>query len=113
MLWYNIETGMLQSNSPAGGWRTESYMRENYPSWVQVDDDFQSPIRKAGVIEPTKDEKLATLNTEYESSKQELANAYLDAILHNDKDMANSIKAEIAALDKKYDSDYAKIEKEV
>lgn len=113
MLWYNIESGMLQSNSPAGGWRTEIYMRENYPSWIQVDDDFQPPVRKAEKQAPTKEEKLATLNAEYESSKQELANAYLDAVLHSDKAMATSIKEEIAALDEKYDSDYAKIEKGV
>ena len=110
MLWYNTETHVLQTNNPAGNIVTDKYMEQFYPEWERVPDSFQPPIIEE---KPSKEQLLAELNKEYESSKQALANAYLDAVLHDDSEMAESVKAEITELDEKYDADYSKIEKEV
>ncbi len=116
MMWYNIDTGALQSNNPAGGWASEAYMRKNFPSWTRVNDDFEPPVREVEKVEetvpaePTKEEKLAELDEEYEASKGELANAYLDAMLHGDTEMTESIKTELAELDVAYDENRKEIE---
>ena len=117
MMWYNLDTGALQSNNPAGGWASDDYMRRNFPMWTRVADDFEPPVREAEEVvekqpEPTKEDLLAELDEEYEASKGELANAYLDAVLHNDNELAESIKAELAELDVAYDENRREIEGE-
>ena len=107
MLWYNEKTNALQSICPAGGWASKAYMTKNYPDWKQVEDSFVPPVKEAAV---SKDMQLATLDVEYEASKQELANAYLDAMLHSDTEMTKSIKKEIAELDAAYDEKRKEIE---
>ena len=44
MLWYNKETGALQSVCPAGSYASASFMAENYPEWEQVENDFVPPV---------------------------------------------------------------------
>ena len=109
MLWYNGKTNALQSTCPAGGWASEAFMAKNYPDWKKVEDSFVPPVKEVVV---SKEERLATLDAEYEASKQELANAYLDAMLHSDKEMAESIKEDLAVLDAEYDETHKAIEGE-
>lgn len=65
--------------------------------------------------EPTADEKkaaaLAELDSHYTSDKQELSAQYLDAAMSGDNDTMTAIKAELAALNAKYDADYAELNK--
>ena len=65
--------------------------------------------------EPTADEKkaaaLAELDSRYASDKQELSAQYLDAAMSEDADTMDDIKAELAALNEKYDADYAELSK--
>jgi len=61
---------------------------------------------------PTKSEKLAALDARYDAEKDELKRAYLDAVIYDDSELADSIKSEIAVLDAKYDDDYDEIESE-
>lgn len=65
--------------------------------------------------EPTADEKkaaaLAELDSRYTSDKQELSAQYLDAAMSEDADTMDAIKAELAALNAKYDADYAELSK--
>lgn len=60
--------------------------------------------------EPTKEEKLAQLDYDYQSQKQELINQYTDDMLHGDTDAMESDKQAMVDLDTWYDEEYAKIE---
>lgn len=59
--------------------------------------------------EPTQDELMTQLDTQYNSDKQELASMYLEAVMSGDNDTAAAIKTELAALNEKYDTDYQSI----
>ena len=63
----------------------------------------------------TDDEKkaraLAELDSRYTSDKQELSAQYLDAAMAEDTDTMTAIKDELAALNAKYDADYAELNK--
>ena len=61
---------------------------------------------------PTKEEKIAALDYQYTTDKEQLMKDYSDAILHDDAETAAIIKEDMAALDEKYDEDYRKIEEE-
>lgn len=60
--------------------------------------------------EPTKEEKLAKLDSDYSAQKQELANEYTDALIHADTDAQELVQHEMTALDEWYDEEYRKIE---
>ena len=49
---------------------------------------------------------LADLDTQYQADKSELSTQYLDAAMAGDTDTMTAIKAELAALNEKYDADY-------
>lgn len=65
--------------------------------------------------EPTAEEKkaaaLSELDTQYAADKQELSTQYLDAAMSGDTDTMTAIKDELAALNAKYDADYAELNK--
>ena len=50
---------------------------------------------------------LAELDTQYQADKNELSTQYLDAAMSGDTDTMTAIKDELAALNAKYDADYA------
>lgn len=50
---------------------------------------------------------LAELDTQYQADKSELSTQYLDAAMSGDTDTMTAIKDELAALNAKYDADYA------
>lgn len=54
---------------------------------------------------------LAELDTQYQADKQELSTQYLDAAMSGDTDTMTAIKDELAALNAKYDADYAALDK--
>lgn len=54
---------------------------------------------------------LAELDSHYTSDKQELSTQYLDAAMAGDTDTMTAIKDELAALNEKYDADYAELNK--
>ena len=65
--------------------------------------------------ELTDDEKkacaLADLDTQYQADKSELSTQYLNAAMSGDTDTMTAIKDELAALNEKYDADYAALNK--
>ena len=65
--------------------------------------------------EPTAEEKKAAalkeLDTQYAANKAELSTQYLDAAMSGDTDTMTAIKDELAALNAKYDADYAALNK--
>lgn len=50
---------------------------------------------------------LAELDNRYKADKSELSTQYLDAAMSGDTDTMTAIKDELAALNAKYDADYA------
>lgn len=54
---------------------------------------------------------LAELDTQYQADKSELSTQYLDAAMAGDTDTMDAIKSELAALNEKYDADYAALDK--
>ena len=60
--------------------------------------------------EPSKEEKLAQLDADYQSQKQELINQYTDDMLHGDSESMESDKQAMVDLDTWYDEEYTKIE---
>ena len=59
--------------------------------------------------EPTVEEKLAMLDTDYNQQKQDLLTAYQTAQMYSDTETMESLKADLTALDEQYDEDYEKI----
>lgn len=54
---------------------------------------------------------LAELDNQYKADKSELSTQYLDAAMSGDNDTMTAIKQELAALNAKYDADYAELNK--
>ena len=80
---------LMQSERPAEG----DYVANENGEWV---------------VDKTK--QLEELDSRYNKDKDELKRAYLDAVIYGDDALAESIKAEIDALDEQYDADYDEIE---
>ena len=57
------------------------------------------------VYVPTKEEKLAALDSQYAADKKVLANYYLDAAFAGDTDTQNALRDEMTALNEQYDAD--------
>lgn len=75
--------------------------------WTQTKEE---PKEAPKPPEPTKEEKLAQLDYDYQSQKQELINQYTDDMLHGDTDAMESDKQAMVDLDTWYDEEYKKIE---
>ena len=61
---------------------------------------------------PTKEEKLAALDSQYDSDKDQLAKYYLDAVLSGNEDLQAEIKEELATLNADYEAARKEIEEE-
>lgn len=78
MLWYNKETGALQSVCPAGSVASAAYMKENYPEWEQVEDSFVPPVVEK---EKTREEKLQEIEDTYSDILERYKNNLLTQTL--------------------------------
>ena len=58
---------------------------------------------------PSTDEKIVALDAQYNADKSNLLNAYQMALVYGDTDRMEQIKADLVALDDKYDADYEAI----
>lgn len=58
---------------------------------------------------PTKAEKIAALDAQYEADKAELSKYYVEAVLSGNTDAQTDIKTELDALTSKYDKKRAEI----
>lgn len=85
--------------------------------WGSLADNDEKKMTEKEFVAPelTDDEKkaraLAELDTQYQADKSELSAQYLDAAMSGDTDTMDAIKSELAALNKKYDADYAALNK--
>jgi hypothetical protein len=92
---YSPEGNFEVWNEKPNGYYTEQEWKELHP-------DPPPP-------ELTKEEKLAALDAQYDSDKAMLVAQYTDALMHDDTDTADAVKAEMIALDEQYDADYEAI----
>lgn len=69
----------------------------------EVDEEAEAARKKARA--------LSELDTQYAADKSELSAQYLDAAMSGDTDTMAAIKDELAALNEKYDADYAELSK--
>jgi hypothetical protein len=58
---------------------------------------------------PSKDELLTQLDTDYNRQKAVLSEQYTSAMMTEDTDLADEVKAELTALNEWYDEEYEKI----
>ena len=87
---YNPQTNevLMQSERPLDG----DYVASEDGTWVE---DKQKAIGK--------------LDAQYNADKSNLLNAYQTALVYGDTDRMEQIKADLVALDDKYDADYEAI----
>jgi hypothetical protein len=91
--------------SPSGNFEVWDEKPDGYftlEEWKALHPDPEPP-------EPTADEKLAALDSQYNADKAELLAAYQTAQVYGDTDTMESLKADLQALDGQYDADYEKI----
>lgn len=79
------------------GYYTEEEWKELHPTPIHV---------------PTKEEKLAQLEYEYEANKNELKGYLMDAILSGDDETVAELKEEMAELEEQYQLDRKELEDE-
>jgi hypothetical protein len=92
--------------SPTGNYEVWDEKPDGYftlEEWKALHPDPEPP-------EPTKEEKLAALDSQYNADKAELLAAYQTALVYGDTETMDSLKADLEALDTKYDEDYEAIE---
>lgn len=92
--------------SPTGNFEVWEEKPDGYftiEEWKALHPDPEPP-------EPTKEEKLAQLDSQYNADKAELLTAYQTAQVYGDTETMDSLKADLEALDTKYDEDYKAIE---
>lgn len=98
------------------GYTIKEYDGYADPGMLYLDDSGEVKVRVFEVDEAEeaareKARALADLDTQYQADKSELSMQYLDAAMSGDTDTMTAIKDELAALNAKYDADYAALDK--
>lgn len=91
--------------SPSGNFEVWEEKPRGYytePEWKEL---HPEPIHV-----PTKEEKLAQLEAEYEANKNELKGYLMDAILSGDNDTVTELKEEMAEIEAQYQLDRKELE---
>lgn len=69
----------------------------------------QPPTPPTPTPEEIIEQKIAQLDAQYNSDKAILMSQYTEAVIDNDSDLMESVKAELVALREQYDKDYEEI----
>lgn len=98
------------------GYSIKEYDGYIEPNMLYLDEDGEVKERVLEVDEAeeaarAKARALGELDTQYAADKSELSAQYLDAAMSGDTDTMDAIKQELAALNAKYDADYAELSK--
>lgn len=98
------------------GYTIKEYGEYLAPGMLYLDDAGEVKKREFVVDEAEeaarkKAAALAELDARYTADKDELSSQYLDAAMSGDTDTMDAIKSELAALNEKYDADYAELNK--
>lgn len=98
------------------GYSIKEYDGYTEPNMLYLDDAGEVKERVFEIDEAeeaarAKARALKELDTQYAADKSELSSQYLDAAMSGDTDTMGAIKTELAALNAKYDADYAELNK--
>lgn len=98
------------------GYSIKEYNGYADPGMLYLDDagEVKERVFEVDEAEEAAREKaraLAELDNQYKADKSELSAQYLDAAMVGDTDTMTAIKSELAALNAKYDADYAELNK--
>lgn len=93
--------------SPSGNFE----VWDEKPSGYYTEDEWAA-LHPAPVHVPTKAEKLAALDAQYDNDKSEIMRYFAAAVFAEDADAQTDLRAEMAEIDAQYESDRAEIEKE-
>lgn len=98
------------------GYSIKEYDGYTEPGMLYLDEsgEVKERVFEVDEAEEAAREKARALNeldTQYAADKQELSSQYLDAAMSGDNDTMTAIKQELAALNAKYDADYAELNK--
>lgn len=99
------------------GYSIKEYDGYADPGMLYLDDSGEVKMRVFEVDEAEEAARekalaLKELDTQYAADKRELSSQYLDAAMAGDTDTMTAIKDELAALNAKYDTDYAALNAE-
>ena len=94
------------------GYSIKEYDGYTEPGMLYLDDagEVKERVFEVDEAEEAAREKaraLAELDTQYQAGKSKLSTQYLDAAMSGDTNTMTAIKDELAALNAKYDADYA------
>ncbi len=79
------------------------------PSGYYTDEEW-AELHPPTPYVPTTEEKLAALDSQYDSDKAEIMKYYNEALFAGDTDMQADLKSEMAEIDAKYIADRAELE---
>ena len=118
---YTITAIIDGQELPYNVYKNDAYCKYDFAEveeyWNGLNDGDEKKLEEKEVVipEPTAEEKKAAalkeLDTQYAADKNELSTQYLDAAMAGDTDTMDAIKSELAALNAKYDADYAELNK--
>ena len=118
---YTITAIIGGQELPYNVYKDDAYCKYDFAEvaayWNSLDDSDEKKLTEKEIVipEPTAEEKkaraLAELDAQYAADKSELSAQYLDAAMSGDNDTMTAIKDELAALNAKYDADYAALNK--
>ena len=118
---YTITAVIDGQELPYNVYKNDAYCKYDFAEveeyWNGLNDGDERKLEEKEVVipEPTAEEKKAAalkeLDTQYAADKNELSTQYLDAAMAGDTDTMDAIKSELAALNAKYDADYAELNK--
>lgn len=84
----------------------------NGEKWDYIEAPKATPAPEVAEYKPTKEDKIADLDCQYERDKQTLQGYYLEFMVSGNTEAAEEIKQELADLAAQYDSDLAALEAE-
>lgn len=118
---YTITAVLDGQELPYNVYKDDAYCKYDFAEvaayWDSLDDSDEKKLTEKEIVIPelTADEKKAAalneLDTQYAADKAGLSSQYLDAAMSGDNDTMTAIKQELAALNEKYDADYAELSK--
>lgn len=73
--------------------------------WSYKEQEKKDEAKEPGPYEPTTEDKIAVLDSQYEQDKKTLQGYYLDFMIAGDTEGMESIKEELTALANQYDTD--------
>lgn len=85
---------------------------DNPPSGYLTPEEWDKLHPAPPPPEPTKEEKLAVLDAQYDADKAEIMRYFSEALFAEDAELQEELKAEMAEIDAKYIEDRKAIEDE-